>query len=211
MKESEFREKVMPLFGISIFLMAIGSIISTAISYANENVVIGSYIVYGLILLSIFLMKRKRPWNVALFFAFSFATGLIVSPILFVIFGFRQVFFSEATLVSSLFILSLSLYSIVSKKDFRTIGGMIIAINIGLIVASLINIFIVHVLYDLIVDVVAILLSLAMVLLDMSRIIRDYNDDDYITAAISIYTDFLKFLWRIITLGINFFTGLFKK
>lgn len=211
MRDDEFRTKVLPLFGISVFMIAIGASISALLSYAGEIAIIVSYAAYAVILAMLFFLKRKKPWNAFFFFSFAILSGMILSPVLSGTFGYSQVIFVESMLVSSLFIMSLALYSYVTKRDFRSLGGMLVAINIGLIVASLINIFLVHRLYDLIVDVLTIAFFLYMILMDTSRIIRDYNDDDYITAAISIYVDFFKVLWRIIMIPVRFVVGLWKK
>ncbi len=211
MKEDEFRTKVLPLFGISVFMIAIGASISALIRYTGEIESLISYGIYILIFFMFVWLKRRKPWNAFLFFSFSILSGMILFPLIYHLFGYNQIIFIESMLVSSLFIMSLSLYSMATKRDFRSLGGMLVAINIGLIVASLINIFLVHRLYDLIADILTIILFLIMILMDTSRIIRDYNDEDYITAAISIYVDFFKVLWRIISISFRFVVGLWKK
>jgi len=201
MKKEIFRERVMPLFGISLLIMALGSMASKSLSFVftTRGLFIVVIMEFVLLILSM-LMKRKEPWNKILLFLFAFVTGLTSAPIFVLAFSIDPKLLVEAFIITSVFFFSLVLYSLKTKKDFRSLGGFLLALLVVTIVASIIDIFFMkNRIFSLGLDIIVILIFLGMILYDMSRILRDYNDEDYTAATIALYLDFLNIFIRILS------------
>ena len=71
------------------------------------------------------MLRNRSPWNVLVYFGFTFLTGLILAPILLGITyesGSFDVVVQAFVLTTSIFV-GLSVFVVVSRKDFSFLGG----------------------------------------------------------------------------------------
>ncbi len=201
MREEVFRERVLPLFGLSVFIMALGSAVAKTIPFVFTP--IGLLVLFLLeiaLIVSISLLKRKSPVNLILLLLFSLVSGMTLSPIIYTALAIDPTSLAVGFIMTALFFFGLVFYSLSTKKDFRSLGGFLVGALLVAIVASIFNFFIKNLVFDFILDVVIVVIFLGMILLDMSRILRDYDDGDYVTATLSLYLDFINILVRIISI-----------
>ncbi|MDR0762633.1 MAG: Bax inhibitor-1/YccA family protein [Campylobacteraceae bacterium] len=156
------------------------------------------------LLIALIFAKRKAGLNYALLFAFTFATGLTIAPLL-------SYFFQTpagAAIVMNAFILTtvafggLSIFAMNTKRDFSSLSKFLFISLIVLIVASIINIFTASpLLYTIISAAGAILFSI-YILYDTQNIIKGAYETP-IEGAIALYLDFLNlFIFILRLLGI---------
>lgn len=128
--------------------------------------------------------------NLAALFGFTTLTGVIISPVLYVIGRTNPSSILQAGVMTVAIFGGLTAYVFVSKRDFSFLRGMV---TVGLVVvigAGLINIFFVGSLgLGFAISVAVLLLFAGFVLYDTSNIIRRYPTNEYVAGALSLYLD----------------------
>ena len=89
-------------------------------------------------------------------------------------------------------------YGAITKKDFSGIGSFLFMGLIGIIIASIINIFIGGTMFTLMISVISVVIFSGFVLYDMSVIRRSFSDKDFIVASIALYLDFILLFQNIL-------------
>jgi modulator of FtsH protease len=128
--------------------------------------------------------------NLAALFGFTTLTGVIISPVLYVIGRTNPASILQAGVMTVAIFGGLTAYVFVSRRDFSFLRGMV---TVGLVVvigAGLMNIFFVGSLgLGFAISVAALLLFAGFVLYDTSNIIRRYPTNEYVAGALSLYLD----------------------
>jgi FtsH-binding integral membrane protein len=163
------------------------------------------FIAFLCILAPLFLahrMARSFPANIGLVGLFAFAEGVFLSPLLF-IYGQRQpgIVGQAAVLTGSTFAV-LTLYALVSRRDFSAWGGFFTVGLWVLLGAMVLNIFFHSPLAELWIAAVGVLVMSGLLIFDTWRLRNVFGPDDYVVAAVSIYLDLLNlFLFILRLLG----------
>jgi FtsH-binding integral membrane protein len=138
---------------------------------------------------------------------FTFISGVILSPLLYMLAHSANPAAGVGIIYDSLFLTALvfgglTTYVFITKKDFSFLGG---ALTIGIFVligAMLINGFFAHSSsFDLGISVIGTLIMGGFILVDTSRILKYANQFPPTSAALSLYLDFLNlflFILRIL-------------
>ena len=201
MKKETFQKKVLPLFCFSLLIASLGVFVGFFIPpVLFLPIVIAEFV----ILIATFFLRKKRRIQTWLIFLFVFLTGITTSPIV-AWAGFEggnQVII-EALGITTLIFGALSGYVYFTNKDFRSWGTFLTFALLGLILASFINIFLKQVVFGIVIDVLVLLVFLGFVMFDMSKILRDYGEDDVSSAVLSLYLDFLNIFIRILQLLVS--------
>ena len=144
-------------------------------------------------------LRRVRGVNIAALFGYAFITGLFIAPSIFVAQAMASSGHTlDASPVRDAFLLTaaafcgLSGYTIVSRRDFSTLGA---ALTIGLFVligASLLGIFVHAAVFQLAVASMGVLLFAGYILYDTSRIMRTSEDGDAVGAALQLFLDIVN-------------------
>jgi modulator of FtsH protease len=201
---SLFIKKTYQLFAASLLAGSAGAYIGMDFAYQLLQYKWMLFAVEIALLIGLILAKRKTGLNYVLLFAFTFVSGLTLSPII-------EVFSSSkggVGIVVNAFILttaafgSLSIFAMNTKRDFSSLGKFLFISLIVLIVASIINIFTASSpLYTIISAAGAILFSI-YILYDTQNIIKGAYETP-IEGAIALYLDFLNlFIFILRLLGI---------
>lgn len=133
-----------------------------------------------------------------LFYAYAIINGITLSSI-FVVYNIGTVYTAFLTTAAAFGIMAL--YGMVTKKDLTKIGNILLMALIGVIISSVINMFIGSQGFDLLISFVAVGLFSGLVAYDTQRLKGYYyaSANDYqmqrkagIIGALSLYLDFIN-------------------
>ncbi len=137
--------------------------------------------------------KREVPLNLILLFAFTFVSGLTLTPLLYSVLALP----AGASIIAQAFALttvafgSLSVFAMNTKRDFTMMGKMLFIALIVIVVASLINLFFQSSLVSLAISGIGAILFSFYILYDTQNIIRG-NYETPIEGAVALYLDFIN-------------------
>jgi len=134
------------------------------------------------------------------FYAFAAAMGLSIS---WIFMAFTGISIAQTFLVTSIAFAGLSLWGYTTKKDISGWGAFLIMGVIGLIVASIVNIFLASAALHFAISVLGVLIFAGLTAYDTQRIKNDYiqhaqaMDQEWlgksaIMGALSLYLDFIN-------------------
>jgi len=127
--------------------------------------------------------------NLAALFGFTTLTGIIISPLLYVIGRTNPGSILQAGVLTVGIFGGLTAYVFVSRRDFSFLRGMVTVGLVVVIAAGLINIFVGSLGLGFAISAAALLLFSGFVLYDTSNIIRRYPTNEYVAGALSLYLD----------------------
>jgi modulator of FtsH protease len=128
--------------------------------------------------------------NLLALFAFTAFTGVFISPLIAIYTRMNPASIWQAGLLTVGIFGGLTAYVFVSKKDFSFLRGMMWTGLIVVILAGLLNVFIVgSSALAFGISCAALLLFSGFVLYDTSNIIRRYPVNEYVAGALSLYLD----------------------
>ncbi|KKU80506.1 MAG: hypothetical protein UY05_C0005G0006 [Candidatus Peregrinibacteria bacterium GW2011_GWA2_47_7] len=189
-----FYNKVLFFFGLALAVSAggvyVGFRYGLPIFVAQPNLI---WVVYILELVLIFtsrMWSRKRPLNYFLFALFTFATGLTLVPLLasFVI-EFGTGFLTKALMATTTTFLATALIGWTARRSFAGLGSFLLVSLIGLIIVSLIGVFIPwNNSIEMFVSGFGVVIFSAFTMYDIQRI-KEYPEEYYIDAALNLYLD----------------------
>jgi FtsH-binding integral membrane protein len=146
--------------------------------------------------------RRSFPKNIVLTLIFTFIEGIWIAPFLFMAEQRSPGIVGQAGLLTLSTFGVLSLYAVVSKRDFSAWGSFFIVGLWVLIATSVINMFVGSALGSLWIAGGTVLVFSGLLVFDTWRIVRSgqYGPDDYVPAAVNIYLDLLNLFLAIISL-----------
>ena len=189
-----FIKQTYQLLAASMVAAAAGAYVT--MPYA-EAVMQFKWIIFGAELLILFFglrMSRGHAGaNLAMLFAFTFLTGVSLVPLLASLIGMGQgAMIGNAFLMTSVLFGALSLFAINSKSDFSSWGKPLFITLIVVIIASLVNYFILQSPIMHIVITAGILLLFSIFTIYDTQNIANGAYDSPVDAAVSLYIDFLN-------------------
>lgn len=209
-----FLQKVYSLFLLGLATASAGAFLTLS-NQAFAAAVLSHYIIGLVVYFGVFFLcmaVRKTPGvNILALLGFTFVSGVFITPAL--LFAAMQaggsfgVVYEAAAITGSIFI-GLTAYTFISRKDFSFLAG---AVTIGLFAVLGLGLLLM-VLSLFHVDVAGANLALAWVcsvlfslfiLYDTSRIMRTHQTDEYVSAALSLYLDFLNLFLAILRILSN--------
>jgi len=189
---NQFVRATYQLFAGSLLGGAVGAYVGMSFMPAGGIGFWGVVILEFLLLFGLMAVKDKSPLNMIMLFAFTFVSGLTISPLIamFIGRGMGNIV-GEAFLLTSAAFGGLSLFALNTKKDFTTMGQMLIITLIVVIVAGLLNLFFQSPLFQLVIAVVSSILFSFFILYDTQNIVNG-NYSSPIEGAIALYLDFFN-------------------
>lgn len=147
---------------------------------------------------------REFPKNVILTFLFTFVEGVWLAPFL----AFAELRAPGVVAQAGMLTLGtfgvLTLYTVLSRRDFSAWGGFFTIGLVVLLISMLINAFIGSAAGGLWIAAVGVFIFAGLLVFDTWRLVRSgqYGQDDYVLAAVSIYLDLLNmFIFLVSLLG----------
>jgi FtsH-binding integral membrane protein len=146
--------------------------------------------------------RHSYPRNLLLVLLFTFIEGLFIAPFLTVAERQSPGIVGQAGVLTLSTFGVLSLYALLSKRDFSAWGSFFFVGLWVLIATSLINIFFPTTLGTLWIAAGTVLVFSGLLVFDTWRILRSgqYGADDYVPAAVNIYLDLLNLFLAIVSL-----------
>jgi modulator of FtsH protease len=147
-------------------------------------------------------MTRNKPGlNLAALFAFTFVVGISLVPLLAMLIGAGQgSVIGNAFLMTAVLFGALSLFAINSKSDFSSWGKPLFITLIVIIVASLVNMFLLQSPIMHVVITAGILLLFGMFTIYDTQNIANGAYDSPVDAAVSLFLDFVNMFTAILQL-----------
>jgi FtsH-binding integral membrane protein len=149
-------------------------------------------------------MKARTdfPKNLILTLLFTFIEGIWLSPFLFMAERNAPGVVGQAGILTLSTFGVLSIYAVVSKRDFSAWGSFFIMGLWVLIATSLINLFFPTALGSLWIAAGTVLVFSGLLVFDTWRLLRSgqYGPGDYVPAAVNIYLDLLNLFIAIVSL-----------
>ena len=128
--------------------------------------------------------------NLIALFAFTTLTGVIISPLIAIYTQLNPASIWQAGLLTVGIFGGLTAYVFVTKKDFSFMRGMLMTGLIVVVLAVVLNLFLVgSSALTFGISCAALLLFSGFVLYDTSNIIRRYPVNEYVAGALSLYLD----------------------
>ncbi len=189
-----FMKQTYQLLAASMIAAAAGAFVT--IPYA-ETVMQFKWIIFGAELLILFFGLRMTRGhagaNLAMLFAFTFLTGVSLVPLLASLIGMGQgAMIGNAFLMTSVLFGALSLFAINSKSDYSSWGKPLFITLIVVIIASLVNYFLLQSPMMHIIITAGILLLFSIFTIYDTQNIANGAYDSPVDAAVSLYIDFLN-------------------
>jgi modulator of FtsH protease len=189
---NEFIKQTYQLFAGSLLGGAVGAYLGMGFMPASGFGFWGVVILEFALLFGVYALKDKPGINLAMLFAFTFVSGLTISPLISAYVGRGMGgIVGEAFLLTSIAFGGLSIFAMNTKKDFTTMSKMLFITLIIVVVAGLLNLFFHSPLLQLAIAVVSSVLFSFFILYDTQNIIQG-NCSTPIEGAIALYLDFLN-------------------
>jgi len=145
-------------------------------------------------------VRAAPPQQLGLVLLFTFMTGIMISPLVYV-YGQRSPgVVSQAALLTLSSFGVLTIYAWVSRRDFSAWGGFFTVGLWVLIGTSLLNMFFQNQTAHLWISGGTVLVFSGLLVFDTWRIRNVYGPDQYVGAAVQIYLDLLNMFLAILSL-----------
>jgi modulator of FtsH protease len=197
-----FMKTTYQLLAASMIAAAAGAYVT--MPYA-ETVMQYKWLIFGFELFMLFVglgMTRNKPGlNLAALFVFTFVTGISLVPLLASLIGAGNgAVIGNAFLMTSVLFGALSLFAINSKTDFSSWGKPLFIVLIVVIIASLINMFLLQSPMMHVIITAGILVLFGMFTIYDTQNIANGAYSSPVDAAVSLYLDFLNMFTAILQL-----------
>ncbi|HWN98211.1 MAG TPA: Bax inhibitor-1 family protein [Blastocatellia bacterium] len=187
-----FIRKVYALFFVATLFAIGGALLGLAVPplmiAAAEHPIITFILLIGGVM-GAQAVRHVPGVNLAALFGFTTLTGVIISPVLYVIGRSNPGSILQAGVMTVVIFGGLTAYVFISGRDFSFLRGMV---TVGLLVvigAGLINMFVGSLGFGFAISAAVLLLFAGFVLYDTSNIIRRYPTNEYVAGALSLYLD----------------------
>jgi len=204
--EPTFMGKVMTFFALAVFASSIGAYVTVRyfLTYFITNPVL-MYILFAAELVIIFTAhwwKQSAPLNKVLFFAFAAITGITIAPLLGVLVqtpeGLSIVI--KALFTTGLMFTATAIFAWTTKYDLSGLRGFLFMGLIGMIITSVVGIFIPWgSTFEIVFTGLGVILFAAYTMYDIQQL-KKYPEDAYIDAAMQLYLDIFNLFLYILRL-----------
>lgn len=188
-----FLKQTYQLFAGSLLAASVGAYIGIGYAGAISSWYWGLVILEFVLLFAVYGLKSRPGVNLVLLFAFTFITGLTLTPLLSVILGMpggASIVFNAFATTTVIFG-TLSFYAMSTTRDFTSMGKALFIALIVVVIASLINIFLGNPLLQIVIAGVGALLFSVFIIFDTQNIIKGAFATP-VEAALTLYIDFLN-------------------
>ncbi len=189
-----FLGKTYGMLALCIAAGSAGAYFSMGLAFPYEHPFMMLFAMIG----GIFAVQAVRHMagiNFAALLGFGALTGMAIAPLVSMVSAKSGMLVTQAFMTTAITFVSLTAYVFYSRKDFSFLKGFVWTGLIAMIVLSLSNYFFFESgTLQLALSGMGVLLFSAFILYDTSNILRDYPNNEYISAALTLYLDvFLLF------------------
>ena len=201
---------------LGLLVTAIAAIF-TATNQAMLNIIYGTPMMFVLIIAELVIVFSlsarigKISYSSAkiMFYAYAVINGITLSSI-FLVYNLGTIYTAFITTAISFGVMSI--YGMVTKKDLTRIGNILLMLLIGVIVASILNMFFRSSDFDILISFIAVIIFVGLVAFDTQKLKSYYyaSSGDYqmqkkigIIGALSLYLDFINIFLYILRIFAN--------
>lgn len=150
---------------------------------------------------SVRIRKMSKTSAIVCYLLYSFVTGLTFSSI-FVVYEITSIMY--VFLITSVVMFIMSIIGMTLKVDLTKFGSILLMMLIGVIIASIINIFLQNQGFDLVLVIISLIIFIAYIAYDIQKIKSLYEYDDSenlaILGAFELYLDFINIFIKLLRL-----------
>lgn len=193
------------LFSKIFAWLAVGLLISFGVGYYISTDItltiriLDKYLIFAILELAFafglgfFIRKLSKGMTIILYILYCITTGLTFSSI-FIVYEISSIMF--IFLVTAIIFALLALYGYFTKKDITKIGTLLLFGLLGIIILSLINLFVKNSSFDLLLTIISIVIFMGFIIYDIHIIKRklyDIEEDKLaVYGAFQLYLDFIN-------------------
>ncbi|HEV8497089.1 MAG TPA: Bax inhibitor-1/YccA family protein [Gemmatimonadaceae bacterium] len=192
-----------------VFLSVITTILGSAFAFSQPAVMDGvlqhPFITFICMFVPLIMAQRAArdfPKNLILTFLFTFIEGIWLAPFLMLADRNAPGVVGQAAVLTFAAFGVLSLYAVVSRRDFSAWGSFLMVGVFVLLVAMILNAFIGSAAGGLWIAAIGVMIFSGLLVFDTWRLLRSgaYGQDDYVLTAVAIYLDLLNMFVFILSL-----------
>lgn len=192
-----------------VFLSILVTMLGSAFAFTQEPLMQGviqhPFITFICMFIPLIMAQRSArvfPKNVILTLIFTFIEGIWLAPFLALADRSAPGTVGSAALLTFVAFGGLTLYALVSRRDFSAWGSFFMIGLLVLFAAMIINFFVHSAAAGLWLSAVGVLVFSGLLVFDTWRLLRSgmLGPDDYVFAAVNIYLDLLNMFLFILTL-----------
>jgi len=189
-----FLGKTYGMLALCIAAGSVGAYMSMGLAFPYEHPFMMLFIMIGGIF-AVQAVRHMAGLNFAALLAFGGITGMAIAPLVGIVAAKSPMLVTQAFMTTAVAFVSLTAYTFISRRDFSFLKGFVWVGLVSIIVLGLSNYFFFESpLMALGISGMGVLLFSAFILYDTSNILRDYPNNEYIAAALTLYLDvFLLF------------------
>ena len=204
-EKSEIRRKFMTGVYLWMFLALVISAVTSVAVASSPALLANTGLFFGLLIaelvlvfvLSLAINRLSAGAAAAIFLVYSVLNGITLAPLLLV---YAQATVAKAFFTASGMFLAMSLFGMVTKKDLSTLGRVLFMALIGLIIASVINLFAGSTMMDWLISLAGVAVFAGLTAYDTQKLnqigARAEENETYkklaIIGALSLYLDFVN-------------------
>lgn len=192
-----------------VFLSVITTILGSAFAFSQQAVMEGvlqhPFITFICMFVPLIMAQRAArdfPKNLILTFLFTFIEGIWLAPFLMLADRNAPGVVGQAAVLTFAAFGVLSLYAVVSRRDFSAWGSFLMVGVFVLLVAMILNAFVGSAAGGLWIAAIGVMIFSGLLVFDTWRLLRSgaYGQDDYVLTAVAIYLDLLNMFVFILSL-----------
>lgn len=197
-----FLGKTYGMLALCIAAGSVGAYFSMGLAFPYEHPFMMLFAMIGGIF-AVQALRHTPGINFAALLGFGALTGMAIAPLVSMVSAKSGMLVTQAFMTTAVSFVALTGYVLYSRRDFSFLKGFVWTGLIALIVLSLSNYFFFESgMIQLAVSGMGVLLFSAFILYDTSTILRDYPNNEFISAALTLYLDvFLLFQHLLVLFG----------
>jgi len=202
-----FMNRVFAFFGLAILLSAGGVLLGIELLVRFPVLFTHPLFTFGTIAVELAILFTARTWmqirglNYAMFLLFTILSGFTAVPIL-VVAGMvgGAGLIAKALFATVAMFGGVALYGALTQRDLSGMGGFLVIALIGIIVASLINLFVQSSWMSYVASWISVVVFAGFTMYDVQMIKTRYTDDMYLMAALALYLDFFNMFLNVLNI-----------
>ncbi len=188
----DFMGRVMGYVGFSFVFTAGGAVLG---DINGPGLLFPAIIVSFVALIALMFLKERTPLNLALMYIFATAEGVFLGQLLqsYIAAGLGSIVVVAAAATAAI-TCAAAVYGVTTQRDLSGFGGMLFVALIGVLVVSVVGIFIHMTALHIVISGATALLFTGFLVYDFNRIsrARSWSEGDAVLMAVSIYLDILN-------------------
>ncbi|XP_043463466.1 protein lifeguard 4-like [Leptopilina heterotoma] len=191
-----FLKKVYGLLSIQLLItVGVGAIFMFSGDPVKEYVFENSWVVFTtcivtfIILIALHFKRREHPTNLILLTAFTLSESLLIGIVVSL---FDALMVIEAFFITFFVVLSLTLYTFQSKKDFSSMGAGLYAGLCVLIVGGFIQIFAQNTILEMTICIAGAMIFSLYIIYDTHMLMHKHSPEEYVLVTVELYLDIIN-------------------